>query len=121
MPTIARYGSWKSPITSELIVASYFGAHKLKYKIVTFASAEQAWNRTHSCPWFANPDDSSHAASFARLSRGAMRSRSRPPGAEPTTSSSSETASSIRCASSCVPDWCDDVSVILARRVSADA
>ncbi len=30
--------------TSELIVASYFGAHKLKYKIVTFASAEQAWD-----------------------------------------------------------------------------
>ena len=25
--------------TSELIVASYFGTHKLKYKIVTFASA----------------------------------------------------------------------------------
>ena len=24
--------------TSELIVSSYFGAHKLKYKIVTFAS-----------------------------------------------------------------------------------
>jgi general L-amino acid transport system substrate-binding protein len=30
--------------TSELIVASYFGAHKMKYKIVTFASAEQAWD-----------------------------------------------------------------------------
>jgi general L-amino acid transport system substrate-binding protein len=30
--------------TSELIVASYFAAHKLKYKIVTFASAEQAWD-----------------------------------------------------------------------------
>lgn len=30
--------------TSELIVADYFRAHKLKYKIVTFASAEQAWD-----------------------------------------------------------------------------
>jgi len=30
--------------TSELIVASYFGAHKMKYKIVTFASQEQAWD-----------------------------------------------------------------------------
>jgi general L-amino acid transport system substrate-binding protein len=30
--------------TSELILADYFRAHKLKYKIVTFASAEQAWD-----------------------------------------------------------------------------
>jgi general L-amino acid transport system substrate-binding protein len=30
--------------TSELIVADYFRARKLKYKIVTFASAEQAWD-----------------------------------------------------------------------------
>ena len=30
--------------TSELIVADYFRAHKLKYKIVTFASQEQAWD-----------------------------------------------------------------------------
>ena len=29
--------------TSELIVADYFRAHKMKYKIVTFASQEQAW------------------------------------------------------------------------------
>ena len=30
--------------TSELIVADYFRTHKLKYKIVTFASQEQAWD-----------------------------------------------------------------------------
>ncbi|MEO6032090.1 MAG: amino acid ABC transporter substrate-binding protein [Burkholderiaceae bacterium] len=30
--------------TSELIVADYFRSHKLKYKIVTFASQEQAWD-----------------------------------------------------------------------------
>jgi general L-amino acid transport system substrate-binding protein len=30
--------------TSELIVADYFRARNLKYKIVTFASAEQAWD-----------------------------------------------------------------------------
>jgi len=30
--------------TSELIVADYFRAHKLKYKIVTFSSQEQAWD-----------------------------------------------------------------------------
>lgn len=30
--------------TSELIVADYFRAHNLKYKIVTFASQEQAWD-----------------------------------------------------------------------------
>jgi general L-amino acid transport system substrate-binding protein len=30
--------------TSELIVADYFRAHKLQYKIVTFASQEQAWD-----------------------------------------------------------------------------
>jgi general L-amino acid transport system substrate-binding protein len=30
--------------TSELIVADYFRAHKMKYKIVTFASQEQAWD-----------------------------------------------------------------------------
>ena len=30
--------------TSELIVADYFRARKLKYKIVTFASQEQAWD-----------------------------------------------------------------------------
>lgn len=30
--------------TSELIVADYFRAHKLKYKIVTFASQELAWD-----------------------------------------------------------------------------
>ena len=31
--------------TSELIVADYFRTHKLKYKIVTFASQEQAWGQ----------------------------------------------------------------------------
>ncbi|MCC6194413.1 MAG: amino acid ABC transporter substrate-binding protein [Burkholderiales bacterium] len=30
--------------TSELIVADYFRAHNLKYKIVTFSSQEQAWD-----------------------------------------------------------------------------
>jgi general L-amino acid transport system substrate-binding protein len=30
--------------TSELIVADYFRTHNLKYKIVTFASQEQAWD-----------------------------------------------------------------------------
>ena len=30
--------------TSELIVADYFRAHRMKYKIVTFASQEQAWD-----------------------------------------------------------------------------
>ena len=30
--------------TSELIVADYFRAHKMKYKIVTFASQELAWD-----------------------------------------------------------------------------
>ena len=30
--------------TSELIVADYFRAHNMKYKIVTFASQEQAWD-----------------------------------------------------------------------------
>jgi general L-amino acid transport system substrate-binding protein len=30
--------------TSELIVADYFRGHKMKYKIVTFASQEQAWD-----------------------------------------------------------------------------
>ena len=54
--------------TSELIVASYFGAHKLKYKIVTFASAEQAWDAFVSkrCDTVIN-DRSGLAARLAKL------------------------------------------------------
>ena len=54
--------------TSELIVASYFAAHKLKYKIVTFASAEQAWDAFVSkrCDTVIN-DRSGLAARLAKL------------------------------------------------------
>ena len=54
--------------TSELIVASYFGAHKLKYKIVTFASAEQAWDAFvgKRCDTLIN-DRSGLAARLAKL------------------------------------------------------
>ena len=54
--------------TSELIVASYFGAHKMKYKIVTFASAEQAWDAFvgKRCDTVIN-DRSGLAARLARL------------------------------------------------------
>ena len=54
--------------TSELIVASYFGAHKLKYKIVTFASAEQAWDAfvAKRCDTVIN-DRSGLAARLAKL------------------------------------------------------
>jgi general L-amino acid transport system substrate-binding protein len=54
--------------TSELIVASYFGAHKLKYKIVTFASAEQAWDAFvgKRCDTVIN-DRSGLAARLAKL------------------------------------------------------
>jgi general L-amino acid transport system substrate-binding protein len=54
--------------TSELIVASYFGAHRLKYKIVTFASAEQAWDAFigKRCDTVIN-DRSGLAARLAKL------------------------------------------------------
>jgi len=54
--------------TSELIVASYFGAHKMKYKIVTFASAEQAWDAFvgRRCDTVIN-DRSGLAARLAKL------------------------------------------------------
>jgi general L-amino acid transport system substrate-binding protein len=54
--------------TSELIVASYFGAHKMKYKIVTFASAEQAWDAfiAKRCDTLIN-DRSGLAARLAKL------------------------------------------------------
>jgi general L-amino acid transport system substrate-binding protein len=54
--------------TSELIVAGYFGAHKLKYKIVTFASAEQAWDAfvAKRCDTVIN-DRSGLAARLAKL------------------------------------------------------
>jgi general L-amino acid transport system substrate-binding protein len=54
--------------TSELIVASYFGAHKMKYKIVTFASAEQAWDAFvgKRCDTVIN-DRSGLAARLAKL------------------------------------------------------
>ena len=54
--------------TSELIVASYFTAHKLKYKIVTFASAEQAWDAfvAKRCDTVIN-DRSGLAARLAKL------------------------------------------------------
>ena len=54
--------------TSELIVASYFGAHKLKYRIVTFASAEQAWDAFvgKRCDTVIN-DRSGLAARLAKL------------------------------------------------------
>jgi general L-amino acid transport system substrate-binding protein len=54
--------------TSELIVASYFAAHKLRYKIVTFASAEQAWDAfvAKRCDTLIN-DRSGLAARLAKL------------------------------------------------------
>ena len=54
--------------TSELVVASYFGAHKMKYKIVTFASAEQAWDAFigKRCDTVIN-DRSGLAARLAKL------------------------------------------------------
>ena len=54
--------------TSELIVASYFGAHEMKYKIVTFASAEQAWDAFvgKRCDTVIN-DRSGLAARLAKL------------------------------------------------------
>ncbi|HLX28759.1 MAG TPA: amino acid ABC transporter substrate-binding protein [Casimicrobiaceae bacterium] len=54
--------------TSELIVAGYFGAHKLEYKIVTFASAEQAWDAfvAKRCDTVIN-DRSGLAARLAKL------------------------------------------------------
>jgi len=54
--------------TSELIVASYFASHKLKYKIVTFASAEQAWDAFvgKRCDTVIN-DRSGLAARLAKL------------------------------------------------------
>src|ERR1043166_1067878 len=54
--------------TSELIVASYFGAHRMKYKIVTFASAEQAWDAFvgKRCDTVIN-DRSGLAARLAKL------------------------------------------------------
>jgi general L-amino acid transport system substrate-binding protein len=53
--------------TSELIVADYFRAHKLKYKIVTFASAEQAWDAFVNKRCDATINDRSGLA--ARLSK----------------------------------------------------
>jgi general L-amino acid transport system substrate-binding protein len=55
--------------TSELIVADYFRAHKLKYKIVTFASQEQAWDAFvgKRCDATIN-DRSGLAARLAKLS-----------------------------------------------------
>jgi general L-amino acid transport system substrate-binding protein len=54
--------------TSELIVADYFRAHKLKYKIVTFASQEQAWDAfvARRCDAAIN-DRSGLAARLAKL------------------------------------------------------
>jgi general L-amino acid transport system substrate-binding protein len=54
--------------TSELIVADYFRAHKLKYKIVTFASQEQAWDAfvAKRCDAHIN-DRSGLAARLAKL------------------------------------------------------
>jgi general L-amino acid transport system substrate-binding protein len=54
--------------TSELIVADYFRAHKLKYKIVTFASQEQAWDAfvAKRCDAAIN-DRSGLAARLAKL------------------------------------------------------
>jgi len=54
--------------TSELIVADYFRAHKLKYKIVTFSSQEQAWDAfvARRCDSAIN-DRSGLAARLAKL------------------------------------------------------
>jgi len=54
--------------TSELIVADYFRAHKLKYKIVTFASQELAWDAfiAKRCDAAIN-DRSGLAARLAKL------------------------------------------------------
>lgn len=54
--------------TSELIVADYFRTHKLKYKIVTFASQEQAWDAfvAKRCDAAIN-DRSGLAARLAKL------------------------------------------------------
>jgi len=54
--------------TSELIVADYFRAHKMKYKIVTFASQEQAWDAFvgNRCDAAIN-DRSGLAARLAKL------------------------------------------------------
>ncbi|HET8746002.1 MAG TPA: amino acid ABC transporter substrate-binding protein [Ramlibacter sp.] len=54
--------------TSELIVADYFRARKLKYKIVTFASQEQAWDAfvAKRCDAAIN-DRSGLAARLAKL------------------------------------------------------
>jgi general L-amino acid transport system substrate-binding protein len=54
--------------TSELIVADYFRAHKMKYKIVTFASQEQAWDAfvAKRCDAAIN-DRSGLAARLAKL------------------------------------------------------
>ncbi|MFC5496376.1 amino acid ABC transporter substrate-binding protein [Caenimonas terrae] len=55
--------------TSELIVADYFRAHKMKYKIVTFASQEQAWDAfvAKRCDAAIN-DRSALAARLTKLS-----------------------------------------------------
>lgn len=54
--------------TSELIVADYFRAHKMKYKVVTFASQEQAWDAFvgKRCDAHIN-DRSALAARLAKL------------------------------------------------------
>lgn len=54
--------------TSELIVADYFRSHKMKYKIVTFASQEQAWDAfvAKRCDAAIN-DRSGLAARLAKL------------------------------------------------------
>jgi general L-amino acid transport system substrate-binding protein len=54
--------------TSELIVADYFRSHKMKYKIVTFASQEQAWDAfvANRCDAAIN-DRSGLAARLAKL------------------------------------------------------
>lgn len=54
--------------TSELIVADYFRSHKMKYKIVTFASQEQAWDAFvgNRCDAAIN-DRSGLAARLAKL------------------------------------------------------
>ncbi len=53
--------------TSELILADYFRAHKMKYKIVTFASMEQAWDAFVGKRCDAHINDRSSLA--ARLSK----------------------------------------------------
>ena len=70
--------------TSELIVADYFRAHKLKYKIVTFASQEQAWDgrrrgtgrhagQRRRAAQFAEPGRAAAAGHHRRLRRQAGR------------------------------------------------